>query len=467
MDRDRQLSAHLKVAGANLRAGNYAEARRWYRRVLEVDPTNVQALQGLDAAERRRWLRRWVLPVGGLLVVVLVVVAALTVGYDRLFSRPAEPLFGSRVASGQGKLVPAGQTPAPSFPWLPALPADPQESVRAALRELEHALRTDNLGHLTLTAQSLTLAQQTWDSQTPDTGDWISAAARVGAALESAQARRWAVAAEHLAAAPRLPGEAQQDLSVSRFLILLRAGEADLARYMGSLFSRPEYLRAAHAHFSLAREVSEGLPSAGDWAERLARTPLWFFDDFDTADLAGNWAGAPAAEGLLDEAGNLQWGGEGVAGPLFSRAGGGWRDYALVARLRPGAEGRVGLGLRCGGDQACCVAWLPVGPEQPADGGAAPPWWVECREAGASRTYRPRPAVGTDGGACRLSPEAWHVVAVTVAGDQIALTCNGVASGLARGVEGPAEGGIGLFAQEATVWFDYVAVTDPPALPRD
>jgi len=462
VNRERQSTAYLRVADAGLHAGNCDVADLWYRRVLEMDPVNAQALRGLAAVDRHCWLRRRVIPAGGILLALLVVAVALVLVARH---RGEQPEAGAAAFQPQELTSPA---PAPEGqqPALP-LPADPQEAVQSALKELRRGLATDDLSRLAPTAQALVLAKGTWDSQAASGADWTAAAARLAVALEACQTRRWAAAAEHLAALPDLPGEGQQDLSAGRFLALLRAGEADLAHHMNPLFSRAEYLRAADAHFAMAREISETLPPEGDWAERLAGAPLHFFADFEAPrTLHEHWSGLPEATAPLDGRGNLLWSSDAGAG-IFSRAGADWRDYDLVVRLRPEGEGRVGLGVRCADAKSCCVVWLPVGTEEAETGEGGASWWMACRAGDTIQTHRPQPSQPAGEGTCLLSPGEWHLVAVTVAGNQAALTCDGVSHGLVGGVREPEAGGIGLFAEGPQVLFDYVAVTDPPALPRN
>jgi len=462
VNREKQIAAYLRVADAGLHAGNCDLADLWYRRVLEMDPANAQALRGLAAVDRHRWLRRWVIPVGGILLALLVVAVALGLVARHRGERPEARATAFQPQELTSPVpAPEGQQPA-----LP-VPADPQEAVQLALKELRRGLATDDLSRLAPTAQALVLGQGTWDSQTASGADWTAAAARLAVALEACQTRRWAAAAEHLAALPDLPGEAQQDLSVGRFLVLLRAGEADLAHHMNPLFSRAEYLRAADAHFARAREISETLPPEGGWPARLASAPLHFFADFEApSTLHEHWSGLPEATAPLYGQGTLLWNSDAGTG-IFSRAGADWHDYALVVRLRPEGEGRVGLGVRCVDAKSCCVVWLPVGTGETEAGEEGASWWMACHVGDTIQTHRPQPSHPTGEGTCLLSPGEWHLVSVSVAGNQAALTCDGVSHGLVGDVRGPEAGGIGLFAEGPQVHFDYVAVTDPPALPRD
>lgn len=454
MDRERQVAAYLRLAQAALRAGNPREAERWYVKILALDPANAVALAGLAKARRQRRVRRWLLPVGGALLGALLMVAlGLAI---RTLGKPAQaPATPETAAPAMSAPAP---TPTGGASLLPPWPTAPEEALALAAHELTQGLLAEDFARLDVAARSLLRVQQTWNRQEAVEEEWMLAAARLTAALEACASRQWAAAAEHLAAIPSLPDEAQGSLEVGHFLVLLRAGEADLARYVNSLFTQPEYLRAAAGHYQMARALLDALPRSGDWRARLEHAPLRLFEDFgEPATLPQAWKGWGEGGGSLDPAGYLQWGGQ--KGALLTRAGERWQDYAFIARLRPEEEGKVGLAVRCPAEEHCCTVWLSTAK------GEGMPWWLECREGEAKATHRPTPERA--GPEWRLMPGAWHVVAVTVAGDQVALACDGVSLGLAGPLEGPPAGGVGLVGGGTEVSFDYVAVTDPPALPRE
>lgn len=454
MARERQVAAYLRIADAALRAGRSDEAERWYRRALALDPANALALGGLAAARRQRWMRRWLLPTGALVLALFILASALALGTHLLQGRAG--LAAPPTAAPPPEATPVAPSGASA---LPPWPSAPEEALALAAHELAQGLLAEDFARLDVAARSLLQVQQSWGE---DAGEEARvAAARLMAALEACASRQWSAAAEHLAAVPDLPSEGRTSLAVGRFLVLLRAGEADLARYVNSLFARPEPLRAAAAHYQVARTLLRDLPQEGDWAARLEHAPLRFFEDFgEPAALAQTWSGWREGTGTLEPAGTLRWGGtEGEA--LLSRAGENWRDYALIVRLQPQAAGKVGLAVRCANAEQCCVAWLPTGGDE-SQGLSS--WWLECHMGEEVNTFRPT-AEGEGAGRC-LAPGAWHVVAVTVAGDEVALTCDGLSLGLTGPLGGPPAGGVGLFAGGTEVFVDYVAVTDPPALPR-
>ncbi len=454
MARERQVAAYLRIADAALRAGRPEEAEHWYRRALALDPANALALRGLAAARRQRWMRRWALPVGALVLALFLLASALALGAHLLQGRTGPLAAPTAVPPPEAtSAAPSGASALP--PW----PSDPEEALALAAHELAQGLLVEDFARLDVAARSLLQVQRTWGE---DAGEEARvAAARLTAALEACASHHWSAAAEHLAALPDLPSEGRTSLAAGRFLVLLRAGEADLARYVNSLFARPEPLRAAAGHYQMARSLLQDLPREGDWAARLEHAPLRFFEDFgEPTALAQNWSGWDEGTGTLQPDGTLRWGGEEGKG-LFSRAGGNWRDYALIVRLRPEGAGKVGLAVRCADPERCCVAWLPVGPREGSGGDS---WGLECRMGEKVNTLRPA-AEGEQAGRC-LAPGEWHVVAVTVAGDEVGLTCDGLSLGLAGPLEGPSSGGVGFLAGGAEVLVDYVAVTDPPALPR-
>lgn len=453
MARERQVAAYLRIADAALRAGRPDEAERWYRKALALDPANALALAGLAAARRQQGVRRWLLPAGGLVLVLLLVAGTLAVGASLLRGRAGPPAIPTATPS-------PGSTPRAlsGASTLPPWPTAPEEALALATHELAQGLLVEDFARLDVAARSLLQVQRSWEEEVGE--DARIAAARLTAALEACASHQWSVAAEHLAAVPDLPAEGQA-LAVGRFLVLLRAGEADLARYVNSLFARPEPLRSAAGHYQMARTLLRDLPQGGDWAARLDHAPLRFFEDFgEPATLAQTWSGWPGGEGMVDPDGVLHWGRQEGA-ILLSRAGENWRDYALIVRLQPQSEGRVGLAVRCAEAERCCALWLSVGEE----GTLGPsPWELECRLGEEVKALHPE-AEG-EGPERGLSPGTWHVVAMTVAGDEIALTCDGLFLGLAGPLEGPPAGGVGILAGGTEVLLDYVAVTDPPALPR-
>ncbi|MGQ9567419.1 MAG: tetratricopeptide repeat protein [Anaerolineae bacterium] len=452
MARERQVAAYLRIADAALRAGRPDEAEHWYRKALALDPANALALAGLAAARRQRGVRRWLLPASGFVLVLLFVVGTLVVGASLLRGRASPSAVPTATPSPDTTpLALSGASTLP--PW----PTAPEEVLALAVHELAQGLLGEDFARLDVAARSLLQVQQSWGEEVGE--DARIAAARLTAALDACASHQWSVAAEHLAAVPDLPAEGQA-LAVGRFSVLLRAGEADLARYVNSLFARPEPLRSAAGHYQMARALLQDLPQGGDWAARLDHAPLRFFEDFgEPATLAQTWNGWPGGEGMVDPGGVLHWGRR-EGDLLLSRAGGNWRDYALIVHLQPRSEGRVGLAVRCTEAERCCALWLSVG------GGARSPspWWLECRTGEEVKAFHPD--AEREGAEGCLVPGTWHVVAVTVAGDEIALTCDGLFLGLAGPLEGPPAGGVGILAGGTEVLLDYVAVTDPPALPR-
>jgi len=454
VDRERQVAAYLRIADAALRAGKPHEAERWYRKALALDPANALALGGLAAAKQQRWMRRWVLPAGGFVLALLFLAGALALGASLLQRHAGPPAVPTAALSPE-----ATSTALSGASALPPWPSAPEEALALAAHELAQGLLVEDFARLDVAARSLLQVQRSWGEEVGE--DARVAAARLTAALEACASRQWSVAAEHLAAVPDLPAEGQGSLDAGRFLVLLRAGEADLARYVSSFFARPEHLRSAASHYQMARALLQSLPQEGDWAARLERAPLRFFEDFgEPAALAQAWRGWDDGAGALEPSGVLRWGlREGAS--LLSQAGEGWRDYALIVRLQPQSTGKVGLAVRCTDAQRCCALWLSVG--QAGERGPSP-WWLECRVGDEATALQPAPE-GGEAGIC-LTPGAWHVVAVTVAGDEVALTCDGSSLGLAGPLGGPPAGGVGLLAGGTEVLLDYVAVTDPPALPR-
>lgn len=454
MDRERQVAAYLRVADAALRAGRPHEAERWYRKALDLDPANAQALAGLAAVQRQRGMRRWFLPAAGLAGAVLLLAGALVLGTYLLQGRAGLPPVPTAAPSPEATL-----TPLSGASTLPPWPSEPEKALALAAHELAQGLLGEDFARLDVAARSLLQVQRSWGDETED--EWRVAAARLTAALEACASRQWSAAAEHLAAMPDLPAEARASLAAGRFLVLLRAGEGDLARYVNSLFARPEHLRSAAGHYQMAGALLQDLPQGGDWAVRLERAPLRFFEDFgEPAALARAWSGWNEEAGTLEPAGVLRWGRE-EGEVLLSQAGEEWRDYALIVRLQPEGAGKVGLAVRCAGAEGCCVVWLPLGEDE---GRNPSTWRLECRTGEEVKTFQPA-AEGEGMGRC-LASGTWHVVAVTVAGDQAALTCDGLSLGLVGPLEGPVAGGVGLIAGGTEVLLDYVAVTDPPALPR-
>ncbi|MGC8837388.1 MAG: tetratricopeptide repeat protein [Anaerolineae bacterium] len=455
MDRERQVAAYLRIADAALRAGRPHEAEQWYRKALALDPANALALRGLAAARWQRGMRRWFLPAAGFVLALLLLAGASALGFHLLQGRGAPSLTPTA--------IPSLEAPLPAFSEasaLPPWPSAPEEALALATHELFQGLLAEDFARLDVAARSLLQVQRSWGDEEAGEEPMV-AAARLTAALEACASRQWSAAAEHLAAVPDLPPEARASLAAGHFLVLLRAGEADLARYVNSLFLRPEHLRSAAGHYQMARALLPDLPQEGDWAVRLEHAPLRFFEDFgEPAAMAQTWNGWHEGAGEVEPSGVLHWGRE-AGKPLLSRAGEGWRDYALIARLQPEGVGKVGLAVRCLDAEHCCAAWLPAGQE----GEHSPSsWGLECRTG--ERVKVLQPAAGGEGTGRCLVPGAWHVVAVTVAGDQAALTCDGVSLGLVGPLEGPLAGGVGLITEGTGILLDYVAVTDPPALPR-
>ncbi|NLE75735.1 MAG: hypothetical protein GX605_03140 [Chloroflexi bacterium] len=436
MTKQRQVVAYLRMAAAAAHAGDYPAAQQWYRRALAMDPANPRALQGLDSLSRHRTICRWLMPLASFVLAVTVTAAALLLAS---WYRHEQPLSRVEASAPRSALA----TPAPPTP---------AEGVHLALQALVASLTADDCAALQHASADLARNRSLWQEDAIGASDgWTASAVHLQSALEAVQARRWSAAAEHLAAFPQLPSGESADLTEAQFMVLLRAGEADLAHYMDALPSRAESLRAADAYFAQARKLAGSLPDVTVGAAYLERIPLHFFEDFDSPQAAQNrWAAEPSGgDALTVQEGALRWTAAASTRRLASVPSG-WDDYTVIVRLLPLGQGAVGLGVRCADSESCYTVWLPV----------ADPMGGDAPNTPTSDQADPSPAP-------HLQAGSWQLVAVTVAGHRVAVTGNGHDWGMAQDATLSETGGVSLSLYGADALVDYVAVVAPLALPRE
>jgi hypothetical protein len=227
---------------------------------------------------------------------------------------------------------------------------------------------------------------------------------------------------------------------------------------MGSSFAQAEYLRVAVADFGHARAAVAALPVQEKWDHWMARSPLQFFDDFSRSDdVRSNWTGFPEQAHILDGDGNLQW--DGRIAPLQVRTtdSAGWQDYTLALQVFPEGVGTLGLGQDLPGQADAPMVWLEA-TSLPGPEGGQPD--QPDPKAGATEV------LGADLAKPCLIAGQWNLVTLTLAQDQAYLTSNGAVCGHQKAAAGDQPGNVSIHLDGTRFLIDYVAVTDPVALPR-